>query len=96
MHWLSSLYLWLIHPRCVNPPLPISLLKDVGRVEGEAATAVIQRGVAKIVCKLLADLPRAGSLYPCRWCLHVEKMAAVFEAVRHTGTHQGGRHQQEG
>lgn len=58
------------------------------------ATAVVQRGVAQFVCILLADPPQAGSLHPCRWCLHVEKVAAVSEAGGHTGTDQGGRHQQ--
>ena len=57
-------------------------------------TAVIQGGVEQFVRKLLTNPLRAASLYPRRWCLHVEKMAAVSEAVGHAGTHQGGRCQQ--
>lgn len=90
----TKLYLRLIHPGSVHPLLPIRFLKDVGWVEGEAATAVIQRDVAQFVCVLLADPLQAGSSDPCRRCLHVEKMTAVSEAVWHSGTHPVERHQQ--
>lgn len=58
------------------------------------ATAVIQCGVAKFVCIFLADPLEACSSDPCRRGLHVEELAALFEALGHGGTHQVGRHQQ--
>lgn len=90
----TKLYLRLIHPGSVHSLLPIGFLKDVGWVEGEVATAVIQRDVAQFVCVLLADPLQAGSSDPCRWCLHVEKMTAVPEAVRHSGTRPVEHHQE--
>lgn len=91
----TKLYLRLIHPGSVHPPLPIRFLKDVGWVEGDSATTVIQRDIAQFVCVPLADPLQADPSDPCRWCLHVEKMTAVSKAVWHSGTHQVGRHQQE-
>lgn len=89
-------YLRLIHPGCTRPPLPIRLLKNVGRVERETTAAVVQRGVTQLVCVLLADLLQAWASDPRRGGLHVEELPAVSEAAGHGGAQRVGRRHQTG
>lgn len=83
-----SLYLRFKHPRRVHSPLPVRLLENIGGVERETATAVVERGIALLIAIRLADPLQVWPPDPCRRCLHVEELAAVLEAVGHSGTPQ--------